>query len=305
MILLSDLDGCIIQNANDSVDIFGHKRNQRRFVMESKFKPDKGFFKYVLEQYSRKHYGSTGFKVEDYIREHLLFSAYGLTAWLRSRAGAEWSFSLLGIEEVSPHDGFNYYFQPPQGGRQALEHSDSMKIFRRIPEGRVDLPPDAVDIAKRVVFTEGWKIPPDNAVRFVFDCYKRWLKTANGFDWISSILEPLKHVSGLGGIAYKYVGRDGQAYWFSDSQIVSDAKELQNCINCEMSFPCTDDYSGLGRLCVRCYGEHFCDPEILKFCTRHECKNHGCTFCLSYQKYEELCIDVDALPIRYTGTSHG
>lgn len=267
--------------------------------MDTKFKPPKAFFSYLVKEYSRRHYGHTGFKIEDYIQERLLSASYGLTAWIRSKEGVDWLFCLLGVDEVDAHDGFNYFFKPEEGPERPILNDKLLTIYRRVPSLTPDLPLSGIDIAKRVVFSEGWKLPSDDDIRFVFSTYRLWLKTVDGMDWVCSIFEPLKHMSLFDGRAYKYVAETGEKYWFDDNMIVTKPKHLEICINCEMALPCTDNYSGLGILCMRCYSEHFADEKLLKYCNRKECKNFGCSNYVNHETYEKVLSEIVQLPIRY------
>jgi len=230
--------------------------------MHGKFKPDRGFFRYVRNQYPQEHFGNDP---TDEIIEKLLLAAYGLTAWIRSRCGAEWTFSLMGIEEVIAHDGYTYWYVPQRERRKLIDTTNGFRVFRRIPPVPVTLDNDALLVAKRVVFTEGWTVPRDDMVKFVFACYARWLKTKHAHDWLCSTFDPIKYVSSFGSIAYKCISHTGDTFWFDERSVITEAKGLETCTCCEMSYPCTDSYSGLGVLCVRCYSEHFSEPELLKF----------------------------------------
>lgn len=273
--------------------------------MNQRFKPSKKFFRYAADEYCRKNYGHSGFKIEDYIREKLLTASYGLTAWIRSKPGANWAFQIVGVEETIPHDGYNYFFCPPQGDRRRINDTKKMRVFRKIPVSSPDLSLEAIDISKRVIFTEGWRLPSDDIIRLIFSYYRSWLKTGDGLEWLSCVFDPIKYVLAFNNTAYKYVNDKGQVYWFDDKTIISDAKLLETCICCEMSLPCTDNYSGLGTLCVRCYAENFADTEVLKQCNRDECKFYGCSNFLSHDKFDEISASVSNLPVKYTGTLNG
>ncbi|MHC4647265.1 MAG: hypothetical protein ACYTBJ_17380 [Planctomycetota bacterium] len=272
--------------------------------MDPKFKPDKGFFKTLMNEYSRRTYGSTGFRIEDHIRSDLLAAAYGLTAWLKSKKGAGWCFSIVGVEEIRTHVGFNYFFVDTGDNRRKVL-ARKVRIFRKIIQETPDLPREGLDIAKRVVYTEGWKLPNDTIFGTTFRAYRSWLKTGSGYDWLSSIFDAVKHISIFGDLAYKVLGDSGEPYWFDSKQIVSSPKPLEVCMNCEIEHPCVDNYSGLGKLCIRCYSEGFAESEMLNCCNRHECQEYRCSHFIGDEKYDSMCEDMNRYPVKFTGTING
>ena len=244
--------------------------------MNPNFKPPKEFFRCLKDEYSRKNYGSSGYKIEDYIQEKLLSAAYGATAWIKSKAGAHWVFKIFGVQEVDLHPGFNYlYFNPQKRERRRLD-PNKIRCFRRIDREQPDVPIEAIETAKRVVFTEGWKLPDDITFTLAYTSYRYWLKSSPGTYWAKELFSPIKYLDVYDGITYRCVSATGEVYWFSDQEVVSEPRSETHCECCQELRPCTDDYTGLGNLCNRCYSDSFGDEETLAYCNRHECRAYDC-----------------------------
>jgi len=260
--------------------------------MDAKFKPSKLYFRHVKDAYSLRKYGSSGFRVEDYTLKKLLSAAYGATAWARSKQGVEWAFEIVGIEKQFAHDGFNYFVLNGDGERKSSPIPDNkgLTIYRVVDRGEPDAPQSAIDAAKRVVYVEGWELPDDSFFNFTIGCYKTWFRKNNGIAWLSEFVEPVKMVSEFHKTAYRY-DSNGKIYWFPDDDVYTSPGESVTCEGCDMDMPCTDNYSGLGTLCVRCYAENFADEEVLKACTREECKDSGCPNYMSRPTFERLSRD--------------
>lgn len=266
--------------------------------MDAKFKPHKDFFRYIKREYARINYGASENRVEDYVLQRLLSAAYGCTAWLLTKQGAEWVFASLGVEEVAVHPGFKYYFH--NGGTRKRIDDNMMKIWRRCPTAEVIVDRDGIEIAKRVVYTEGWKVPDDKLFVFTMRSYEKWLKMLPAQDFLRDNFSPLKYLAIFSGVAYRCGSQDGEVYWLSTEQVQSEAKESGNCCGCDIDFPCIDNYSGLGSLCNKCYTENFGDSETLTLCTRHECKEHGCCNHITQSRAAEDKLELDKLPIKWS-----
>jgi hypothetical protein len=268
--------------------------------MHPKFKPNKAFFKYLKDEYSKAKHGYAGVSISDTSMQHLLNAAYGWTAWFRSKEGAKILFRIIGIRDMPPHDGFLYYYVPPHGVRQRIDTSHGLRIFKKVPGEIVDHKLSWMDIAKRVVYTEGWKVPPDDAFNFVYRSYRVWLRLSPGIEWCKSSYKPIMHTYALDGLAYKATSVKGETYWFNKTYVESEPKEQETCEACDYDFPCTDEYTGLGRLCNRCYAENFADSHCLSQCNRPECEDYACHNYLEDKKFYETAAEIDKLPIKYT-----
>jgi len=257
--------------------------------MDGKFKPNKSYFRHVKDAYALRKYGSTGFRIEDYTLEKLLSSSYGMTAWVKSTQGVEWAFEIIGIEKQLAQDGFNYsVLDGSDDGRSSpIPDNDGLTIYRVVEKREPRIPPSAIDVSKRVIYLEGWDLPEDHFIEFVGNCYKTWFRKSRGIEWLSTFVEPVRMVSEFHKTAYKYDSR-GKIYWFSEDEIYSSSGELKTCEGCDMEMPCTDNHSGVGNLCTRCYGENFADEEVLRSCTREECKDSGCPNYMTRETFERL-----------------
>ncbi len=256
--------------------------------MNAKFKPDKKYFRHVKDTYSLRKYGSSGFRVEDYTLKKLLSAAYGATAWVMSKPGVEWAFEIIGIEKQFAQDGFNYFVIDNRDREGSpIPDNRGLSIYRVVSRGESDAPPSAIETAKRVVYVEKWDLPEDRFFDFALGCYKTWFRKNNGIAWLSEFVEPVKMVSKFHKTAYKY-DSNGKIYWFSEDDVYSSPGDLTPCEGCDMDMPCTDNYSGLGTLCVRCYAENFADEEVLKACTREECRDMGCPNYMTRETFKRL-----------------
>jgi hypothetical protein len=269
--------------------------------MDPKFKPSKTFFRYLKSEYSLSQSGYTTGDLPEDIQNSLLISAYGATAWIRSKKGAEWVFKIVGVEEIPPHNAYKYYYNPPHGEKRRIDTDHRLRIFRRVKDVAADIYRSALDIAKRVIYTEGWKVPSDDMIKFVLTTYRSWLRSSSGFDWAKSVFKSVMHVYVMDGIAYRCTSVSGEVYWMGQEHIVTEEDALQSCESCDMDFPCTDQYTGLGRLCNRCYAESFAEEEILAFCNRHECKNYNCENYLTDDALENVTREIKQLPIQWSG----
>lgn len=269
--------------------------------MNPKYKPSKTFFKYLKQEYALSRNGFSEADIEERVQNRLLMSAYGATAWVRTKKGAEWTFKIIGVEEVDPHPGFMYYYMPPHGEKRRVDSDHGLRIFRRVHEKPVDIYHSALDIAKKVIYTEGWEVPDEEIIKFVFNIYRTWLRTPAGFEWIKSVFRPVMNVYALGGIAYKCTSVHGETYWMGRDAILPDPNQFLTCDSCDMSFPCTGNYSSIGRICNRCYAENFAEVDVLELCSRHECKNINCENHISEEKIEGVRREMESLPIKWSG----
>lgn len=255
--------------------------------MNTNYKPPKAFFTHLKQEYARINYGSSGFKLEDYIIEQLLAASYGMTAWVLTRDGAQWIFEALGLEEIDLHPGFDYYYKDPNSQRQKIPHIN-LRIFRRCEPSIPEITAEALNIAKRVVYTEGWKLPEDSTFRLSFCTFRNWLKATDGYVWAKSRYQPLQYIEIYTPIAYRVKGDTGEAAWLDDEHVISDAKSLEVCECCDLSFPCLENYSGFGRLCNRCYADNLAEPQALQLCNRHECKEYDCQNYISDDRLTQI-----------------
>lgn len=244
--------------------------------MDDRYKPPKSYIKRFRSEYSRRHYGYSDYKIEPYVFEKILASGYGIMAYISSKVGADWVFALLGLEEIDAHPGFKYVFQGPNGaGRKTIE-KHNLRIFRMHKRGEPDTPQEAIDVSKRVIFSEGWKVPEDRVVSMGLSVLRLWLQSEQGHEWAQQRYRSFYYTTKQGGLTYRAESQDGTTYWLSDSEVSAEVLDLETCDSCQELFPCTDSYTGLGTLCNRCYSENFGDSEQLATCNRHECENHSC-----------------------------
>lgn len=262
--------------------------------MDSRFKPPKLFFKYLKSEYSYMRYRSSSIKLSNELQNGLLCAAYGATAWLRTKRGARWCFTICGIEEAEPHHAFNYYYVPPHGEKRRIDETHSITIFRRVKEKPAETLKTAVDIAKKVVYTEGWELPPEDMIKAALSAYREWIQKEDGHMWIKSVFRPIMEVSVHNGLAYKigpHMGVDSgnnDTFWLGQDHVVTKPKQSLTCINCDMSYPCTTNLKGIGDLCNRCYGENFGEIDVLTLCNRHECAWIACENYMSDGKLEDV-----------------
>lgn len=267
--------------------------------MQEKFKPNKHFFKFLKAEYSRRKYGHTTSEILPSVQEKLLCAAYGVTAWLFTKNGARWLFALMGMEEVEPHHAFVYYYNLNHE-KKKLDNQGSLRIFRKSPKERAGIPRVGIDIAKRVVYSEGWKLPEDAVFEFVFEQYRAWLWDTHGQLWLKDNFTAIRFIDNHQGIAYRFETKEGQTYWFEEGQIISEPHTSKDCECCEYEFPCCDNYTGMGRLCNRCYAEHFAEPDVLHGCNRHECYLIECHNYLTDKQYVDLVEGFKQLPAQWS-----
>lgn len=256
--------------------------------MDSRFKPPKLFFKYLKSEYAYSKYGSKSISMSSEMQNNLLCAAYGVTAWIRTKRGASWCFRLCGVEEIDMHHGFEYYYIPPHGSKRKLSDDHSLRIFRSTKKGHMEIYKSAIDIAKKVVYTEGWELPPEEMIKAAISAYRTWIMTENGFVWIKSVFRPIMEIDVHGGLVYKCTSVNKETFWLGEDYIESKPKHSVMCINCDLSYPCTTNLKGIGNLCNRCYGENFGEIDILTFCNRKECAEICCENYLSDSKLEDV-----------------
>lgn len=254
--------------------------------MDPRFKPPKPFFKYLKMEYSKIRYGNGAIQLSQELQSNLLCAAYGVTAWIRTKRGAKWCFTICGIEEAEPHYAFDYYYVPPQGEKRKLDQGQCIKIFRQVKRRPAEILKSGIDIAKKVVYTEGWELPPEDMIKAALSAYREWIQRDTGFEWIKSVFRPIMETDVHDGIAYKIEYND-QAYWLSQDNLVSKPKQSRVCINCDLPYPCTTNLKGIGSLCNRCYGENFGEIDVLTLCNRHECAEIACENYMSDGKLED------------------
>ena len=267
--------------------------------MNPKFKPPKEFFNYLKSEYSRSHYGYTGYRIEPYIFEKLLCAAYGITAWILSKGGAEWIFKIVGVKEIPTHHGYKYYFRSTNSSERRLIDRNKIRIFKKISDTTGDVGVEALEMAKRVVFAEGWKLPEDKTFMFIFGTYREWVKRTAGKQWIRERFSPIKYLEIFGEIAYRCGSYTGEVFWVSKDQVVSEPNEENPCECCDCSYPCVENYTGLGSICNRCYAENLVENEVLEMCNRHECKDHECHNYLSDDRMIETSNEIEEFPIQW------
>lgn len=259
--------------------------------MENRFKPPKPFFKYLKSEYTCSRYGNGNIPLSDESQSNLLCAAYGVTAWIRSKQGADWCFKICGIEEVEPHYGFTYYYVPPHGDKRRISEDHGLRIFRRTKMTPVEILKSSIDIATRVVYVEGWKVPQEDMIKAAVSAYRSWIQTETGFSWIKSVFKPIMQVDVHNGISYRCTSVSGEVYWIGDDNIEADPNQSSMCINCDMTYPCTTNLKGIGDLCNRCYGENFGEMDVLILCNRHECANICCENYISELKLEDMLFE--------------
>lgn len=258
--------------------------------MELRFKPEKGFFRYLKKEYIYSRYGNANIPLSDESQSNLLCAAYGVTAWIRSKPGASWCFTLCGVEEVDSHYGFVYYYTPTHGGKRRIVEDDDhgLRIFRQTSPKPVEILKSSIDIAKKVVYTEGWNLPPEDMIKAAVSAYRAWIQTETGFEWIKSVFRPIMEVNVHDGISYRCTSVNGEVYWFGGDLVSAEPKPSTSCINCDLPYPCTTNLKGIGNLCNRCYGENFGEIDVLMLCNRHECAEICCENYITNSKLEDI-----------------
>ena len=265
--------------------------------MNPKFKPDKALFRYLKTEYAKEVHGYSTFNFTDVTLDRLLKTAYAITAFLKTKHGAEAIFSMAGVEEVEPHPGFDY--QHEKTGR-IVQERENLRIFRRITKERVELSRSALDTVRRVLYAESWSCPEEEFITKVFRHYRNWFGTGMGQSWAFNNYKALDVIRNSNGVVYRYETDDNRIYWFDDRDIVPIARPEDHCINCDTSYPCCDNFSGMGVMCNRCYSEHFADAEVLKSCTRHECKAIGCHNYMTERQFYDIVENPHNMPIKWT-----
>jgi hypothetical protein len=259
--------------------------------VESRFKPPKPFFKYLKTEYVYSRYGNGNIPLSDESQSNLLCAAYGVTAWIKTNKGASWCFQLFGIEELEPHYGFVYYYIPPHGEKRKLSEDHGLRIFRQTKAKPVEILKSSIDIAKKVVYTEGWRVPPEDMIKAAISAYRTWIQTELGFEWVKSVFRPIMEVNVHDGISYRCTSVNGEVYWLGCNHVKAEQKPTSMCINCDLTYPCTTDLKGIGNLCNRCYGENFGEMDVLMLCNRHECAEICCENYMSNGKLEDMLFE--------------
>ena len=273
--------------------------------MNPKFKPSKAFFKYLKGEYA---YAVHGYRttLSDTTLADLLASAYGITAWIHTKTGVRWLFNLYGIEELSPHFAYQYLRVEPTLGTKSIIPASEITIFATTGVKSTDLLKSTFDIAKKVIYAEGWKIPEERVLKRALGSYRDWLQTTEGKNWAKDEFAPIYNIIRFGGTTYKLKKQAGNILWTGGNQVQIQTEEYKWCEGCDLNYPCTDEYTNLGVLCNRCYAENFADPETLGACCRFECKIEECGHYLSHFKYKSLVEEIRTLPIQWEEQSeHG
>lgn len=265
--------------------------------MNPKFKPSKIFFRYLKKEYSYTTYGYNS-KMSEKVLNELLASAYGFTAWLFTKNGARWVFKLYGVEELTPHFAFNYWYTAADNTKHRFD-PEKMVIFSSDGPQKADILKEAQDITKKVIYAEGWKVPEARVVHKVISLYRDWLKTDGGKAWAKDSFACLQNIFRFGGLTYKYAKGEGNIYWAGGNRVSIVANEFKPCDGCDLHTPCVDEYTGLGALCNRCYAENFADKETLGACCRFECKLEDCNHYLTHVKFNSVLSEVENLPIQW------
>lgn len=267
--------------------------------MQDKFKPDQSYFNFAKAEYSRKIHGYPNGQILQSTQEKMLCAAYGVTAWLFTKNGAKWVFSLFDVEEGDPHYAFVYHYVVDGEGKP-LDKNGALRVFYKYTHEKVGIPKEAIDTAKKVVIAEGWPVPENEVFEFILDKYRTWIRITQGKSWAASNFTAIRYLQGSNGVAYRFETKEGQVYWFDTKQIAAEPQTVRACDCCEYEFPCCDNYTGMGNLCNRCYAEHFAEPEVLKACNRHECENYQCHNYLNDRQLNRVFEEVGQMPIQWS-----
>ncbi len=154
-------------------------------------------------------------------------------------------------------------------------------------------------MSRKVVYATGYELPGETMFTMAYSAFRSWLKTSDGNFWAKETYAAHRHTRSLGGVSYRAESQDGRVYWLGKSEIVFEPEGLDTCESCQELFPCTDNYTSLGTLCVRCFSENFGTADILSLCARHECEQHSCIHHMSREKFRKLAAELDSSPLKW------